>query len=103
LIELWNSRASRMRLKLLFAAIRGRHLRYLRNARATQARAMTVRFDVPPLCQTDGEVWQVHSTAVTVRCVPGALRVVGAPPPKVHVPGPVQRVSNLARRSRNIT
>lgn len=98
LIELWIPRTTWIRFKILAAALRGRHVRYQRSVRMTQAGTLTVRFDSAPMCQTDGEVRQLSGPSVTVRCVPRALRVVGAPAPlAVPVPAAMQRIDRLAR------
>jgi len=100
LIEMWTTGTVWKRFKLLAAATRGHHVRHLRNIRVTHAGALTVKFDTPPYCQTDGEVRQLNTKVVTMRCFPGALRIVGAPPPPVHDVHYVVRRARYAARQR---
>jgi diacylglycerol kinase (ATP) len=66
------------RARLFAAAGRGAHVG---EAEVSVQRApwVRLRFPTPPAYETDGELRQAASTTITVRCLPGALRVVGAP------------------------
>ena len=69
------------RLPLFANALRGAHLQH---SRVTAARAseFALRFAEPPAYETDGELRRAGSAEVTVRCLPGVLRVLaGGPPP----------------------
>jgi diacylglycerol kinase (ATP) len=65
------------RLRLLGAAARGKHTSY-REVIVDRAAEFTLAFDQAPFYETDGEVHPANRETVTVRCVPGALRVVTA-------------------------
>jgi diacylglycerol kinase (ATP) len=63
------------RVRLFAAAIRGSHLALpeVSSRRSTEVR---LQFREPPLFQIDGDLYRAAAPEVTVRCVPGALRVV---------------------------
>jgi diacylglycerol kinase (ATP) len=63
------------RMRMLAAAIRGRHPVYP-EVRLERAAEFTVGFDDVPFYEADGEVHEAKSATLTVRCVPGALRVI---------------------------
>lgn len=66
------------RLALLAAATRGRHVNDPDVQTAT-GDAFTLRFDEPPLINTDGDVRRTTSRELVVRVIPQALRVVAPP------------------------
>lgn len=63
------------RIPLFAGALRGAHLRHPRVA-AVRAAAATLRFAEPPPFELDGELHHAADSTVTVRSVPGALRVL---------------------------
>jgi len=63
------------RVRLFASAVRGAHVR-LPNVEARQSRAFTLRFANPPAYDLDGEYRQAQASAITIECVPAALRVV---------------------------
>lgn len=65
------------RLRLFARATRGLHVK-LASVEVRQARRFSLRFDVPPVYDLDGELRRARSIAVAVECLPAALRVVGA-------------------------
>jgi len=74
------------RLRLLAAVARGKHWAYP-EVHIERAAGFSMRFDTVPFYETDGEVHEATSTNLTVRCIPGALKVVtgddGLRPPKL--------------------
>jgi len=64
------------RLSLFGAAIAGTHAKRP-EVKVEQGDTFTLRFESPPPYETDGEYNVARSSTVVVRCVPGALRVVG--------------------------
>jgi diacylglycerol kinase (ATP) len=66
------------RLALLAAAARGRHLNRA-GVEMRRGSTFTLEFPAPPLVNTDGEVRLATSRTLTVRALPGALRLVAAP------------------------
>lgn len=65
------------RLRLLAAAMGGRHERFAECARET-APEFTVAFDSAPSYEADGELYHARSATLTIASCPGALRVVSA-------------------------
>ena len=65
------------RMRLFTSAVRGAHVR-LSSVEIRQSRMFTLRFEVPPAYDTDGEYRQAQSNTVEIECVPRVLRVVGA-------------------------
>jgi diacylglycerol kinase (ATP) len=65
------------RARLFAAAGRGAHVREP-EVRVRREAWVRLRFASPPAYETDGELRQALSPTVTVRCLPGVLRVVGA-------------------------
>lgn len=65
------------RVRLFTSAVRGTHVR-LPNVEIRRSRTFTLRFEMPPAYETDGEYRQATSRTLDIDCVPGALRVVGA-------------------------
>jgi diacylglycerol kinase (ATP) len=63
------------RLRLLAAVARGRHWTYP-EVHIERAAGFSLRFDTVPFYETDGEVHEAKSTDLTVRCIPGALKVI---------------------------
>lgn len=68
---------SMRRLRLLGAATRGRHTAYA-GVFVERAGEFILGFDSIPFYETDGEVHRASSATLTVRCIPGALRVLAA-------------------------
>jgi diacylglycerol kinase (ATP) len=64
------------RLSLFGAAIAGTHGKRP-EVKVEQGDTFTLRFESPPPYETDGEYNVARSSTVVVKCVPGALRVVG--------------------------
>ena len=64
------------RLSLFGAAIAGTHAKRPQ-VKVEQGDRFTLRFESPPPYETDGEYNVARSSTVVVKCVPGALRVVG--------------------------
>ena len=64
------------RLSLFGAAIAGTHAKRPK-VKVEQGDRFTLRFESPPPYETDGEYNVARSSTVVVKCVPGALRVVG--------------------------
>jgi diacylglycerol kinase family enzyme len=65
------------RVKLFAAAMRGTHVG-LADVEHRQARSVDLRFRAPPIFQADGDLYVATRAELTVRCLPGALRVVSA-------------------------
>lgn len=65
------------RLQLFAAAIGGRHIRRP-EVEVTTAARFNLAFDVPPTYQLDGELREAPASALTIECLPRALRVVTA-------------------------
>ncbi|HEX6250806.1 MAG TPA: diacylglycerol kinase family protein [Gemmatimonadaceae bacterium] len=63
------------RVGLLLSAIRGRHIGRA-GVEVGRGSGFTLDFASPPLVNTDGEVRRAASTQLTVRVLPGALRLV---------------------------
>jgi len=63
------------RLALLLSAVRGRHLGR-EGVEVERGPSFTLEFASPPLVNTDGEVRRATSSELTVRVLPGALRLV---------------------------
>jgi diacylglycerol kinase (ATP) len=63
------------RMKLFGAAGKGTHVAFP-EVSTEQAPCFTLEFSAPPAYETDGEYNRASSSRLTVRCVPGALRVV---------------------------
>lgn len=63
------------RVALLTAVTRGTHAGF-REVSVARASRFDLRFDAPPSYQVDGELRQAASSALTIACVPGALRVL---------------------------
>jgi diacylglycerol kinase (ATP) len=63
------------RMKLFGAAGKGTHVAFP-EVSTEQAPSFTLEFSAPPAYETDGEYNRASSSRLTVRCVPGALRVV---------------------------
>lgn len=65
------------RLGLFAAAMKGAHVTS-EKVNCFRTDAVTLRFGVPPACQRDGELDQLHVPDVILRCEPAALKVVAA-------------------------
>lgn len=66
------------RLPLFASALRGTHLKHPA-VTSERAASFTLRFDHPPAYEIDGELRRARDNEVTVRCVPGVLRVLAGP------------------------
>jgi diacylglycerol kinase (ATP) len=78
LVAIGDANALR-RAQLFLAAPTGGHLRFP-ECISRRGAAFTLRFPSPPLYDADGELRRARSATVEVRAVPGAIRVVTAPP-----------------------
>lgn len=67
------------RVSILGAAVKGTHVS-LAEVGARPTSSVTLLFDEPPEYQADGDLYRARSRSVTVRCIPGALRVVARLP-----------------------
>lgn len=63
------------RVALLLSAVRGKHIGRA-GVEFGRGPGFTLEFDSPPLVNTDGEVRRATSSQLTVRVLPGALRLV---------------------------
>jgi diacylglycerol kinase (ATP) len=64
-----------LRIPLFASALRGAHLRH-RKVAAVRAAGAILRFAAPPSFELDGELHHATTSTLTIRTVPGALRVL---------------------------
>ena len=64
------------RAQLFINALRGSHVR-LPAVEMRQDRSFSLTFQSPPAYEVDGEYRMAVGSAITIECLPGALRVVG--------------------------
>ena len=76
------------RVSILRAVSRGTHTGgAFPEVHAASATEVSLRFAQPPRYEADGELLRARATELTVRCRPGALRVVATAPDVSRVPG----------------